>query len=195
MKLRNLSIALILASAITSSAFAQDKPAKDFGKVNFGASIQEVKSIERNNKLTFSSDDELIYSQNSAGTNSQSMYSFDNGKLTGALNNIVTNHEKLTQYFTDFAQVDNYYKEIYGEPSQEIITTDDEAILNNPEKLCDAIKAGEVMCCTIWHKDKYTITHILSDKLPLDEMDEDVAQALLPSKMAHFILGEINQDE
>ena len=40
-------------------------------------------------------------------------------------------------------------------------------------------------------KNKYTITHILSNELPIDEMDADVKRVLKPSKIAHFVLGEI----
>lgn len=193
MKLKNLSIALILGCALSSGVFAAGQPSKkDFGEVNFGYTVEEVKAAEKNSKLTLDSGDELIFTQIYGDTRSQNMYSFDDGKLIGALNNIVTDHSNLANYFKDFAKVDSYFEEIYGAPSEEIITTDDESILNDPEKLCKAIKAGEVMCCTIWKKDKYTITHILSDKLPVDDMDEEIIKKLTPSKIAHFVLGEIN---
>lgn len=191
MKKKNFLIALILASAISASAYAVTPANHDFGEVNFGCTVEEVKTVEKNSTLTLETEDELIFTEVSGDTRSQNMYCFEEGKLVGALNNIVTDHDKLPEYFKDFANVDNYFKEVYGKPSQEIITTDDETVLNNPEKLMEAIKSGEVMCCTIWRKSKYTITHILASELPLEEMDTDVKQALKPSKIAHFVLGEI----
>lgn len=191
MKFRKLSIALLIASAISSSVFAAGPTKHDFGDVDFGYTVDQVKTAEKNCTLSLDSGDEMIFTEISGDTRSQNMYCFENNQLVGALNNIVTDHASLKDYFKDFATVDGYFKELYGNPTEEIITTDDEAILKDYDKLMAAVKSGEVMCCTIWKKNKYTITHILSNELPIDEMDSDVKKVLKPSKIAHFVLGEI----
>lgn len=191
MKLKNLSIALLIASALSTSLFAAGPTKHDFGDIDFGYTVDQVKTAAKNCTLSLDNGDELIFTEISGDTRSQNMYSFEDGKLVGAFNNIVTDHANLKDYFKDFATVDSYFKELYGNPTEEIITTDDEAILKDYNKLMAAVKSGEVMCCTIWKKNKYTITHILSNELPIDEMDADVKRVLKPSKIAHFVLGEI----
>ena len=165
-----------------------------FGGVKFGSTKEEVKALlEKNSTLALDSGDELIFNETSFIGKSQDCFVFDkDGKMVAGTYSIINDHKDLANYIADYIKVHEAFRQLYGEPTQMDFSTDDKNLLNNYAKLAQAIKEGKVVGCTIWKKGKYTITHILSDKMTTDDMDEETKKVTVITPICHLIIGQLN---
>ena len=65
-------------------------------------------------------------------------------------------------------------------------------MLEDPVKLAMAIKEGQVVAITTWKKDNYTISHILSDKMSTEDMDDATKKVTVITPICHVVLGQLN---
>jgi hypothetical protein len=164
-----------------------------FGGVKFGSTKEEVKAFEKNSTLVLDNGDELIFNETSSIGKSQNIYSFDkDGKMVVGTYIIINDHKDLANYIADYIKVNEALKQLYGEPTQEALSTDDKNLINNPAKLAQAIKEGKVAGSTEWKKGNYTIYHILSEKMTTDDMDEKTKKVTVITPVCHLILGQLN---
>ncbi len=195
MNYKRLFISLLIALTINNVVIAQDITERDyFGKVKIGSTIDEIKEAEKSSKLVFDSKDEMVFNETSDFIgNSQNIYSFsDDGKMESYTLSIVNDHKDLANYINDYNKLNESLKKIYGEPDQSVYTTDDKELLSNPAKLAEAIKDGKVVATTVWNKENFTISHILSDSMSTEEMDENVKKVTIITPISHIVLEEPN---
>ena len=195
MNFKKLFISLLVALSLTNVTFAQEaaQEADTFGNVKFGATKEEVKASEKDTTLVLDHNDELIFNEDSEFLGkSQNCYAFDNGKMVAASIYIVNEHQDLTKYLEDYNKVNEAFTQMYGEPDETGFTTEDEALLKDPAKLAKAIKDGTVAASTVWKKQNFTISHVLSEKMTTDDLDEETKKVLVATSICHLILGQLN---
>ena len=195
MNFKKLFISLLVALSLTNVTFAQEaaQEADTFGNVKFGATKEEVKASEKDTTLVLDHNDELIFNEDSEFLGkSQNCYAFDNGKMVAASIYIVNEHQDLTKYLEDYNKVNEAFTQMYGEPDETGFSTEDEALLKDPAKLAKAIKDGTVAASTVWKKQNFTISHILSEKMSTDDMDEESKKVFVATSICHLILGQLN---
>ena len=124
---------------------------------------------------------------------SQNCYSFsDDGKLVAVTLNIINDHEDIAKYIEDYNKINEAFMQMYGEADEQGVSTDDEAILKDPAKLAQAIKDGKVVASTVWKKENYSISHILSAKMDSEGMDETTLKATVFTPICHLVLAQHN---
>ena len=196
---KKLFISLVLTLSLTTVTVAQEAaPEGDyFGDIKFGSTKEEVKNHEKDSKLVLEHDNELTFNETSEFLgSSQNSYSFDNdGKMNAGAIYIVNDHKDLAKYIEDFNKINEAFKQMYGEPDQDAFNTDDEALLNDPAKLAQAIKEGKVVASTVWKKENFTISHILGEQMTTDDLDEDTKKISIITPICHLVLGQLNSAE
>ena len=209
MKFKNIFVALIVALSLSNVVVAQDAavPQEDaavaqetapegdyFGDVKFGSTKEEVKAHEKDCTLVLDHNDELMFNETSEFLGkSQNCYSFDkDGKMVAGTINIINDHQDLAKYIEDYNKINEAFVQMYGQADEQAVTTDDEAILNDPAKLAQAIKEGKVVASTVWKKENFTISHILSEKMTTDDMDEETKKVTVTTPICHLVLGQLN---
>ena len=188
----------MITLSISTVALAQSQgTAKDgnfFSNIKFGSTKDQIKVCEKNNKLVLDQDDELMFNETSKYIGeSQNCYSFDkDGKLAAVTYNIINNHYNLANYIAEYNKINESLTKIYGEPTQDVVDTEDQTLLKDPVKLAMAIKEGQVVAITIWKKDNYTISHILSEKMSTEDMDDETKKVTVITPICHVVLGQLN---
>lgn len=201
-RFNRLMVTIALSGLLTSAAFAQNNGVKffDFGGVNFGATIEEVKESEKDNEIVYESKDEVLVNNFKHPVfKHQALYRFTDGKLTGGMLLIIDEKkENPAEYLNDFNNCDNIFKGIYGEPSSHIVATEDETILSNPAKLVAAVIDGIVpSISTSWEKENYTCIHLLTQPDSSSDGAEEKIGAekfFLTSPIGHSLVVELNND-
>ena len=198
MNIKKLFVSLMITLSISTVALAQSQgTAKDgnfFSNIKFGSTKDQIKVCEKNNKLVLDQDDELMFNETSKYIGeSQNCYSFDkDGKLAAVTYNIINNHYNLANYIAEYNKINESLTKIYGEPTQDVVDTEDQTLLKDPVKLAMAIKEGQVVAITIWKKDNYTISHILSEKMSTEDMDDETKKVTVITPICHVVLGQLN---
>ena len=195
MNFKNLFVALIAALTLSTAVVAQEaQDPNAFGNVKFGFTREEVKASEKDSTLALEHNDELVFNETSDFLGkSQNCYSFDkDGKLVAVALYVVNDHEDLAKYIEDYNKINDAFKQLYGEADEQAVTTEDEAILNDAAKLAQVIKEGKVVATTVWKKENYTISHILSEKMDTEGMDEESIKASVLTPICHIILAQHN---
>ena len=196
MKFRNIFVALIVALSLSTAVVAQEAaPEGDyFGDIKFGSTKEEVKAHEKNSTLVLDHNDEFIFNETSEFMGkSQNCYSFDkDGKMVAGAIYIVNDHQDLGKYIEDYNKINEAFVQMYGEATEQAITTDDEALLNDPAKLAQAIKEGKVVASTVWKKENFTISHVLGEQMTTDDIDEETKKVSIVTPICHLILGQLN---
>lgn len=182
----------MIALSISTVALAQES--SFFSNIKFGSTKEQVQNFEKNSTLILNQDDELMFNETSKFIGkTQNCYSFDkDGKMAAVTYNIVNNHYNLANYIAEFNKINESLIKIYGEPTQDVLDTDDPELLKDPVKLALAIKEGQVVAITIWKKDNYTISHILSEKMSTEDMDEETKKVTVITPICHVVLGQLN---
>ena len=187
----------MIALSLSTAVVAQDAaPEGDyFGDVKFGATKEEVKASEKDSTLILDHNDELMFNETSDFIGkSQNCFTFDkDGKMVAGTINIINDHEDLSKYIEDYNKINEAFQQVYGEPDESGFSTDDEALLKDAAKLAQAIKEGKVVASTVWKKANFSISHILSDKMSTDDMDEETKKATITTPICHLILGTTNE--
>lgn len=198
MNIKKLFVSLMITLSISTVALAQSqgtpKEGNFFRNIKFGSTKEQVKGFEKNNKLVLDQDDELMFNETSKYIGeSQNCYSFDkDGKMAAVTYNIINNHYNLANYISEFNKINESLTKIYGEPTQDVVDTEDQTLLKDPVKLAMAIKEGQVVAITIWKKDNYTISHILSEKMSTEDMDDETKKVTVITPICHVVLGQLN---
>ena len=196
MNFKKLFVSFIIALSLTSVGFAQETaPEGDyFGNAKFGSTKDEIKAIEKTSTLVLEKNEEIVFNETSEFMGkTQNVYNFDkDGKMDTAMISIINEHKDLANYISDYNKINETFIKMYGEPDQNVFTTEDEALLSNPAKLAEAIKDGKVVATTIWNKKNYTISHILADSMTQDDMDEDTKKVTVFTPISHIVLGQLN---
>ena len=170
MKLNKIIISMLLACSLSTGLYAQEAvEAPDFGSVNFGDSIDTVKAAEKDCKMLLEKEEYIIFEEESDGLKSQNIYEFKEGKLETGLVNIITEHKTLAEIIDEYNNLNKAFKQIYGEPNEESINVQDEALLKDNEKLAKAVQDGTASLNTVWIKENFTVTHSLIDTLPTED--------------------------
>ncbi len=199
MNFKKIFISLIVALSLTSVTFAQEAaPEGDyFGDVKFGSTKAEVKEHEKDSTLVLENDEEIVFSETSDFLGkSQNCYSFDkDGKMVAGAIYVANDHEDLAKYIEDYNKINEAFVQVYGQADEQAITTEDEALLKDPAKLAQAIKEGKVVASTVWKKENFTISHILSEKMSTEDMDEEAKKTAVVTPICHLILGQLNSAE
>ena len=124
---------------------------------------------------------------------SQNCYTFDKeGKLVVVTLNIINDHKDLANYIADYDKINEAFKQIYGEPDSSGYSTEDQELLKDPAKLAQAIKDAKVSAATVWKKENFTITHVLAEQMPTDDMDEETKKATVINSICHLVLAQHN---
>ena len=196
MNIKKILASLMLAISISTLGLAQDatKDSNFFSNIKFGSTKEQVSLFEKNNTLVLNQNDELIFNETSQFIGkSQNCYSFDkDGKMAAVTFNIINNHYNLANYIAEYNKINQSLIKIYGEPTQNVVDTEDEELLNDPVKLAIAIKEGQVVAITIWKKDNFTISHILSEKMSTEDMDDETKKVTVITPICHVVLGQLN---
>lgn len=196
MNFKKIFVSLIAALSLSTAVVAQNAPAGDnfFSKIKIGSTKDQVKASEKNNTLILEQTSELMFNETSKLIGkSQNCYSFDkNGKMQAVTFNIINNHYNYANYIADFNKINEALTKIYGEPTQDVVDTDKEELLKDPVKLALAIKEGEVVAITVWKKDNYTISHVLSEKMSTEDMDDEEKKVTVITPICHVVLGQLN---
>ncbi len=199
MNFKKLFISLLVTLSLTTVSFAQDAaPEGDyFGDVKFGSTKAEVKEHEKNSTLVYENDEELIFNETSEFMGkSQNIYGFDkDGKMISGNIIVANDHEDVAKYIEDYNKVNEAFKQVYGEPDEMGASTEDQAILNDPAKLGQAVKEGKVAVSTTWKKENFIIMHTLSDKMTTDDMNDDEKKVMVTTPVCHLIVGQLNEGE
>ena len=186
----------MVALSLSTVVVAQDAATGDnfFNKIKIGSTKEQVKSFEKNNALVLEQESELMFNETSKLIGkSQNCYSFDkNGQMQAVTFNIINNHYNYANYIADFNKINDALTKIYGEPTQDVVDTDNEELVKDPVKLALAIKEGEVVAITVWKKDNFTISHILSEKMSTEDMDDETKKVTVITPICHVILGQLN---
>ncbi len=186
----------MVALSLSTVVVAQDAATGDnfFNKIKIGSTKEQVKSFEKNNALVLEQESELMFNETSKLIGkSQNCYSFDkNGQMQAVTFNIINNHYNYANYIADFNKINEALTKIYGEPTQDVVDTDNEELIKDPVKLALAIKEGEVVAITVWKKDNFTISHILSEKMSTEDMDDETKKVTVITPICHVILGQLN---
>ena len=192
MNIKNIFVSLMIALSISTVTFAQE--CSIFSNIKFGSTIDQIKNTEKNNTLVLDQNDEIMYNVNSRLVGkSQNCYSFGkDGKMAAVTFNIINNHYNLANYIAEFNKINDALTKIYGEPTQDVVDTDDQELLKDPVKLAEAIKEGQVIAITIWKKGNYTISHILSEKMSTEDMDDEAKKVTVITPICHVVLGQLN---
>ena len=195
MNFKNLFVALIVAFSLSTAVVAQEaQDPNSFGDAKFGSTKEEVKAAEKDCTLVLDHNDELMFNETSEFLGkSQNCYAFDkDGKLVAVSINVINDHEDLAKYIEDYNKINEAFVQLYGAADEQGVSTDDEAILNDPAKLDQAIKEGKVAATTVWKKENFTISHILSEKMDTEGMDEESVKATVFTPICHIILAQHN---
>ncbi|MBR4570926.1 MAG: hypothetical protein IKO19_09745 [Candidatus Riflebacteria bacterium] len=195
MNFKNLFVALIVAISLSTAVVAQEaQDPNAFGDVKFGFTKEEVKASEKDSTLVLDHNEELMFNETSEFLGkSQNCYSFsDDGKLVAVTLNIINDHEDIAKYIEDYNKINEAFMQMYGEADEQGVSTDDEAILKDPAKLAQAIKDGKVVASTVWKKENYSISHILSAKMDSEGMDETTLKATVFTPICHLVLAQHN---
>ncbi len=186
----------MVALSLSTVVVAQDAATGDnfFNKIKIGSTKEQVKTFEKNNALVLEQESELMFNETSKLIGkSQNCYSFDkNGQMQAVTFNIINNHYNYANYIADFNKINEALTKIYGEPTQDVVDTDNEELIKDPVKLALAIKEGEVVAITVWKKDNFTISHILSEKMSTEDMDDETKKVTVITPICHVILGQLN---
>ncbi len=200
-RFNRLLVTVALSSLLAGTAFAQNNGVRtfDFGGVNFGATVEEVKESEKDDEIVYESKDEILVNNLKHPVfKHQALYRFTDGKLTGGMLLIIDEKkENPAEYLNDFNKCDNIFKGIYGEPSTHIIATEDETILSNQAKLAVAVMDGTVpSISTSWEKENYTCIHLLTQPDSSDGTEEKTGaeRFFLASPIGHSLVVELNND-
>ncbi|MBQ3644271.1 MAG: hypothetical protein II961_06705 [Candidatus Riflebacteria bacterium] len=196
MNFKNIFVSVMVALSLSTVVVAQDAATGDnfFNKIKIGSTKEQVKSFEKNNALVLEQESELMFNETSKLIGkSQNCYSFDkNGQMQAVTFNIINNHYNYANYIADFNKINDALTKIYGEPTQDVVDTDNEELVKDPVKLALAIKEGEVVAITVWKKDNFTISHILSEKMSTEDMDDETKKVTVITPICHVILGQLN---
>ena len=196
MNFKNLFISLMVALSLTTVAVAQEATpeADSFGDVKFGSTKEEVKAHEKDSTLVLDRAEELVFNETSEFLGkSQNCYSFDkDGKMIAGAIYIVNDHTDLAKYIEDYNKINEAFTQLYGEPDQNAVSTEDEALLKDAAKLAQAIKEGKVVATTVWKKENFTVSHILGEQMSTDDMDEEAKKVSVITPICHLILGQLN---
>ena len=196
MNLKNIFVSLMIALSISTVTLAQDTASTSsfFNKIKIGYTKDQVKALEKNNSLVLEQNTELMFNETSKALGkTQNCYSFDkNGKMEAVTFNIINNHYNYANYITDFNKINEALTKIYGEPTQDVVDTEDQSLLKDPVKLAQAIKEGEVVAITVWKKGNLTISHILSEKMSTEDMDDEAKKVTVITPICHVVLGQLN---
>lgn len=196
MNFKNIFVSVMVALSLSTVVVAQDAATGDnfFNKIKIGSTKEQVKSFEKNNALVLEQESELMFNETSKLIGkSQNCYSFDkNGQMQAVTFNIINNHYNYANYIADFNKINEALTKIYGEPTQDVVDTDNEELVKDPVKLALAIKEGEVVAITVWKKDNFTISHILSEKMSTEDMDDETKKVTVITPICHVILGQLN---
>lgn len=195
MNFKNLFVALIVAISLSTAVVAQEaQDPNAFGDVKFGFTKEEVKASEKDSTLVLDHNEELMFNETSEFLGkSQNCYSFsDDGKLVAVTLNIINDHEDIAKYIEDYNKINEAFMQMYGEADEQGVSTDDEAILKDPAKLAQAIKDGKVVASTVWKKENFSISHILTTKMDSEGMDETTQKATVFTPIAHLVLAQHN---
>ena len=192
MNIKNIFASLMIALSISTVALAQES--SFFNNISFGSTKDQIKASEKNNTLVLEQNDEIMFNVTSKLIGkSQNCYTFDkDGKMTAVTYSIINNHYNLANYIAEYNKINETLTKIYGEPTQDVLDTDDQELLKDPVKLAMAIKEGQVVSITIWKKDNYTISHILSEKMSTEDMDDETKKATVITPICHVVLGQLN---
>ena len=150
MNFKNLFVALIVAFSLSTAVVAQEaQDPNSFGDAKFGSTKEEVKAAEKDCTLVLDHNNELMFNETSEFLGkSQNCYSFsDDGKLVAVTINVINDHEDIAKYIEDYNKINEAFVQLYGEATEQAVSTDDEAILNDSAKLAQAIKDGKVENC------------------------------------------------
>jgi hypothetical protein len=124
---------------------------------------------------------------------SQNCYSFDKeGKMVAGTFNIINNHYNLANYIAEYNKINEALTKKYGEPTQEVVDTEDQELLNDAVKLAQAIKEGQVVAVTVWKKDNFTVSHILSEKMSTEDLDDETKKVTVITPICHVIIQQLN---
>lgn len=190
MKLNKIIVSMLLACSLSTGLYAQEAvKAPDFGSVNFGDSIDTVKAAEKDCKMLLEKEEYIIFEEESDGLKSQNIYEFKEGKLETGLVNIITEHKTLAEIIDEYNNLNAAFKQIYGEPNEESINVQDEALLKDNEKLAKAVQDGTASLNTVWIKENFTVTHSLINTLPTEDFDEETQKLLVKAPLCHLFIG------
>ena len=196
MNFKNIFVSLMVALSLSTAVVAQTTAAGDnfFNKIKIGSTKEQVKASEKNNTLVLEQSSELMFNETSKLIGkSQNCYSFDkNGKMEAVSFNIINNHYNYANYIADFNKINEALTKIYGEPTQDVLDTDNEELIKDPVKLALAIKEGEVVAITVWKKGDITISHILSEKMSTEDLDDEEKKVTVITPICHVVLGQLN---
>jgi hypothetical protein len=196
MKLKNIFISLMVALSISTIAIAQETAQNSdfFVNFKFGSTKDEIKTSEKGSTLLLDHDDELMFNKTSEILGkSQNCYSFDKeGKMVAGTFNIINNHYNLANYIAEYNKINQALTKKYGEPTQEVVDTEDQELLNDAVKLAQAIKEGQVVAITVWKKDNFTISHILSEKMSTEDLDDETKKVTVITPICHVIIQQLN---
>ena len=195
MNLKKLFVAFIAALSLSTAVVAQEaQDPNAFGDAKFGSTKEEVKTAEKDSTLVLDHNEELMFNETSEFLGkTQNCYSFsDEGKLVAVTINVINEHEDIAKYIEDYNKVNEAFAQLYGEATEQAVSTDDEAILNDPAKLAQAIKDGKVVASTVWKRENYSISHILTAKMDTEGMDETTVKATVFTPICHLILAQHN---
>ena len=185
----------MVALSLSTVVVAQDASTGSniFGRMKIGSTKEQVKVLEKNNTLVLEQNSELMFNETSKLIGkSQNCYSFDkSGKLEGVTFSVINNHYNYANYITDFYKINDALTKIYGKPTQDLVDTDNEELVKDPVKLAQAIKEGEVVAITVWEKGNLTISHILSEKMSTEDMDDAEKKVTVITPICHVILGQV----
>lgn len=186
-----ISIFLMFLS-FASIVSAQETTSQEDNLVRFkfGASKEEIKNIEKDSKLVLENEVEIYFNKNSEIMGQcQNIYHFDSeGKMNEMLIIIATDHKELSNYISDYNKINKTLTDALGTPYKNLYSTEDQDLLNNPTKLAESIKEGNVAATSIWNNKNFSVVHILCKKIPTDELKEEDKKVMIATSIAHMVV-------
>ena len=181
---------MFLSFASIVSAQETNSQEDSLVRFKFGASKEEIKNVEKDSKLVLENDVEIYFNKNSEIMGQcQNIYHFDSeGKMNEMVIIIATDHKELSNYISDYNKINKTLTDALGTPYKNLYSTEDQDLLNNPAKLAESIKDGNVAATSIWNNKNFSIVHILCMQIPTNELKEEDKKVMIVTPIAHMIV-------
>ncbi len=186
-----ISIFLMVLSFVSITAAQETTSQEDsLVRFKFGASKEEIKNVEKDSKLVFENDVEIYFNKNSEIMGPcQNIYQFDSeGKMNAVVTIIATDHKDLSNYIADYNKINKALTDALGTPYKNLYSTKDQDLLNNPTKLAESIKEGNIAGTSIWNNKDFSIVHILCMQIPTNELKEEDKKVMIVTPIAHMVV-------
>jgi len=179
--MKKLILVIILLVGGILYSFAQSN---DFRGFTWGASLSEVQSAEKTNFINKVKDNELVYSDEIAGSECKVMYIFnDNDKLISGIYIFTKSFDNAQLYLQDYNKFKTLLTEKYRAPLTEVYDMENQTDSIKQDNYGQLVANGDLTIYTIWKTKRSLI------KIMLTSRDQH------PSLEIHYTTRSLNELE